>query len=192
MGYNTPLHFAVIHENLRMIEYLCKQPDIQMTEKNALGQTPADIATLIPKKRMSQKISDYINKKLMNSNNFSLLAKTRIDSFVGGIQNQMKNFQFEEQDDMATDLANPFDFQSKNPQQVFESIDRTSTRSFFRKHTRKMTENISSHMEQEIGKIITQLGLNKDSSPSIRKDIAPSSKISEVASEYQQQHLMQP
>lgn len=37
VGLNTPLHFAVIHENLKAIETLCKHNNIIINVKNAVG-----------------------------------------------------------------------------------------------------------------------------------------------------------
>lgn len=37
VGLNTPLHFAVINESLKAIEFLCRQPEILLSETNALG-----------------------------------------------------------------------------------------------------------------------------------------------------------
>ncbi|CDW77129.1 ankyrin repeat [Stylonychia lemnae] len=65
VGQNTPLHFAVIHENLKAIEFLCKHNEIQINERNILGQTPQDLALLIPKKKISLKIIEYLNKKAL-------------------------------------------------------------------------------------------------------------------------------
>ena len=56
VGKNTALHFAVLNENLKAIEILCNQIDIKITERNIMGQTPMDIALLIPKKTLSMKI----------------------------------------------------------------------------------------------------------------------------------------
>jgi ankyrin repeat protein len=53
VGLNTPLHFAVLHENIKCIELLSRQSDISVTEKNCLDMTPIDLASLIPRKRMS-------------------------------------------------------------------------------------------------------------------------------------------
>ncbi len=63
IGLNTPLHFAVINENLKAIELLCRSNEILMNERNAVGQTPSDLAMLIPKRKVSMKIIDYLNKK---------------------------------------------------------------------------------------------------------------------------------
>ena len=40
IGQNTPLHFAVINENLKAIEILCRNNDVRINEKNSVGQTP--------------------------------------------------------------------------------------------------------------------------------------------------------
>ena len=64
VGLNTPLHLAVLNENVKAIEYLCRFPDVNLYERNALGQTPRDLALLLPKKRAAFKIIDFINKKI--------------------------------------------------------------------------------------------------------------------------------
>eukprot|EP00347_Sterkiella_histriomuscorum_P004875 403358755 len=68
IGQNTPLHIAVINENLKAIEYLCKYQEINLYERNSLGQTPRDIALLIPKRRVANKIIDFFNKKIQMQN----------------------------------------------------------------------------------------------------------------------------
>lgn len=63
VGKNTPLHFAVLNENLKAIEIICNQIDIKIGERNVIGQTPMDIALLIPKKTLSTKIVQYLKMK---------------------------------------------------------------------------------------------------------------------------------
>eukprot|EP00347_Sterkiella_histriomuscorum_P008302 403345605 len=70
IGQNSPLHFAVIYENLKAIELLCKQSDISIHQRNSLGQSPCDLAFLIPKKKISLKIIDYLQKKSVSSQQF--------------------------------------------------------------------------------------------------------------------------
>ncbi|CDW77519.1 ankyrin repeat [Stylonychia lemnae] len=64
IGQNSPLHIAVINENFKAIEHLCKYRDINLHDRNSLGQTPKDLALLIPKKRTAAKIIDYLNKRI--------------------------------------------------------------------------------------------------------------------------------
>jgi len=64
VGQNTPLHLAVLNENFKAIEYLCRFPNINLYERNAMGQTPRDIALLLPRKKVALKIIDFINKKI--------------------------------------------------------------------------------------------------------------------------------
>jgi hypothetical protein len=64
VGLNTPLHFAVIHENLKAIDYLCRYSEILLNEKNSLGYTPSDLAMLIPKRKTASKIVEFLSKKI--------------------------------------------------------------------------------------------------------------------------------
>ena len=49
-GGNTPLHFAVIHENIKCIAKLSMNPTINKEIKNGEGLVPIDYAYFIPKK----------------------------------------------------------------------------------------------------------------------------------------------
>ncbi len=76
IGQNTPLHLAVLNENFKAIEYLCRFSDINLYERNALGQTPRDIALILPRRRTAFKIIDHINKRISSSKNLDTLKLT--------------------------------------------------------------------------------------------------------------------
>jgi hypothetical protein len=53
-----------MNENMKTIQYLINSEGIKLQEKNALGQTPEDLALLIPKKSLAMKIKGYIELKI--------------------------------------------------------------------------------------------------------------------------------
>lgn len=67
---------AVLNENFKAIEYLCRFSDINLYERNALGQTPRDIALILPRRRTALKIIDHINKRINSTKNLDTLKLT--------------------------------------------------------------------------------------------------------------------
>ncbi|CDW77266.1 ankyrin repeat [Stylonychia lemnae] len=63
-GLNTPLHFAVMHENVKAMQALLKFPGIQMNIKNREGKIPYDLAHLIANKTSQFQICNTLQKAL--------------------------------------------------------------------------------------------------------------------------------
>lgn len=63
-GLNTPLHFAVIYENVKTFTLLMKYNEIKTDIKNKEGMTPMDYAHLISNKQTRYQILNQFTKAL--------------------------------------------------------------------------------------------------------------------------------